>query len=225
MTNRPNIALSAYALPLALALLLSACETPIHGLRANRFADSEVKAPVVAPRALALALQVSADGQGLTPESLQQANVMLGSQGRLQAQSLSITPFNARGEAVAQRLAKALVASGAQSPRVLSIPTEAGRLETASRQSWDLELQSEALVVRGVECSVADPSAWMVRPYTAIGPLGCANRANIARMTSDPRDLMRPRTLAAADGNAAALAVKRYQEGEIRDLIDIDFDN
>lgn len=225
MKNRPKSSFTACAFPLVLALLLSACETPINGLRASRFAGSEVEAPAVVPRALALALQVSADGQGLAPESIKQANVMLSSQGRLQAQRLSITPFNARGEAVAQRLAKALVSSGAQSPKLLPIPAEAARLELASRQRWDIELQSEALVLNTADCRVADPDAWMLRPYTAIGPLGCANRANIARMTSDPRDLVRPRTLAGADGNAAVMATKRYQEGEVRDLIDIDFED
>ena len=55
--------------------------------------------------------------------------------------------------------------------------------------------------------------------------MGCANRANIAAMVSDVRDLRRPRTLAAADGRAAAGAVERYQTGDVRELIDINFNN
>ncbi|THF67251.1 pilus assembly protein PilZ [Pseudothauera nasutitermitis] len=220
--HRPaNLALAI----LPLMLLLAACETPIHAMRASRFPQTVAEAPTVEPRALALALQVSADGQGLTPESLRQANAMLGSQGRLHAQRLSITPFNARGEAFAQRLASALAASGANAPQVLAIPADAERLEVAQRQRWDLELQSEALAVITPDCSVAKPQDWMVHPYRGVGPLGCANRANIARMVSDPRDLTRPRTLEGADGSAAALAVERYQTGELRDLIDINFDN
>ena len=56
-----------------------------------------------------------------------------------------------------------------------------------------------------------------------MGALGCANNANIARMVSDPRDLVRPRPLEPGDGEAAVLAVRKYQTGDTEDLVDIDF--
>lgn len=226
MTNLPKpLSRLGRALPAALAItLLGACETPLNAIRLGRLSQTEAQAPAVEPRSLALALKLSADSRGLEPESLRQANAMLGSQGRIQSQELSITPFNARGDSFARRLAEALAASGARAPKVLPLPSDGERLAAAARQGWDLELQSEAFVVRTPDCAAAKPNDWMVHPYRGIGALGCANRANIARMAADPRDLMRPRTLEGADGSAAALAIERYQTGEIRDLIDIDFE-
>ncbi|MDQ7988650.1 MAG: CpaD family pilus assembly lipoprotein [Candidatus Dactylopiibacterium sp.] len=204
---------------------LSACETPINGLRASRLSGEPVPAASVAPRALALALVVAGDGQGLSEASLREANRMLQSQGRLPAQTLSITPFTPQGERVAQRLAQALTRAGARRPAVLAVPGDAPRLEEARRHGWDLELQSEALVVSVPDCRAAVPDRVMVRPHAALGPLGCATRANVAAMVSDPRDLTRPRTLDGGNGAAAAAAVARYQNGEVRDLIDIDFED
>lgn len=213
-------------LPLALVLLLSGCGSQLNTLRAQRFGSGEAPAaPAVAPRAVALALQAAPDGNGLTAESLSAANALLTRQGRIEAQVITLTPFNARGEALAQRLAQALARSGARSPRVDPMPIDAQRMAQAAESGWDLELQSEALTVQMTRCSIAKPDDYTIHPYYGVGTLGCANRANLARMVSDPRDLARPRTLEGADGKAAAGAVERYQNGEIRDLIDIDFDN
>lgn len=224
--NTPALRRLLPAAPLMLALLLTGCGSQLNDMRAQRFGAGEAaKAPAVAPRAVALALQAAPDGHGLTAESLQAANELLTRQGRIDSQVLTLTPFNARGEALAQRLAQALARSGARAPRVESLPRDAQRLEQAAQAGWDLELQSEALTVQATRCGIARPDDWTIHPYYGVGTLGCANRANLARMASDPRDLVRPRALEGADGKAAAGAVDRYQSGEIRDLIDIDFDN
>ncbi|SAI74703.1 Type IV pili component [Bordetella ansorpii] len=213
-------------LPLATALLLTGCDTPINKVRASRFGNGFAPQAIQAePRAVALALQGTADGQGLTPESLREANALLTRQGRIEQQVLTLTPFNARGEALAQRVALALGRAGAREPRVLATTLDGERLAQAAEQGWDLELQSESLVLDAKHCGVARPNQTTVHPYYGVGALGCANRANLARMVSDPRDLSRPRTLDGADGKAAAEAVERYQTGETRDLIDINFDN
>lgn len=210
-------------LSLVMVIGLSACETPLNRMRVASFGTDVIPSPVVEPRAVALALRVSEDQRGLTEESLREANRMLYSQGRLYAQSLSITPFNERGEALAKRLAQALVRSGARPPLVKPRPADAARLKEAQDNTWDLELQSEALVVSLPDCRVARPDELMLRPYEGLGRLGCATRANLAAMVSDPRDLMRPRTLEGSNGAAAVAAVTRYQDGEIRSLVDIDF--
>lgn len=213
-------------LPLALALLLAACETPVNSLRAQRLGTDAPPAPAsVQPRALALALQATPDGRALAPESLRQANELLSSQGRIDSQVLTITPFNPRGAQLASRLAAALARSGARPPHVEPVPADGQRLAEAGAAGWDLELQSEALVVQTPHCQIADSGNWAIHPFKGVGTLGCANRANIARMASDPRDLTRPRALEGADGKAAAQAVERYQNGDIRDPIDIDFDS
>lgn len=213
-------------LALALALLATGCTTQLNDLRAQRFGNAAPPlAAAVAPQAVALALRATPDGLGLMPESLQAANTMLTRQGRIDAQVLTLTPFNARGEQMAPRLAQALARNGAPEPRIAALPTDAQRLAEAAAGGWDLELQSEALAPNIARCSVARPNEWTIHPFHGIGALGCANRANIARMASDPRDLVRPRTLDGADGKAAAGAVHRYQNGNPRDLLDIDFDN
>lgn len=225
-TNRRALRHLLPAAPVLLALLLTGCGTQLNDLRAQRFGAGEAaKAPAVAPRAVALALQAAPDGNGLTSDSLNAANELLTRQGRIDAQVLTLTPFNARGEALAQRLAQALARSGARAPRVESVPRDTERLAQAAQAGWDLELQSEALAVQATRCRIAKPDDWTIHPYYGVGTLGCANRANLARMVSDPRDLSRPRALEGADGKAAAGAIDRYQTGEIRDLIDIDFDN
>lgn len=224
LTSKP--AASWRLLPLALVVLLAGCQTPLNDVRAKRFGTGVApQAATAEPRAVALALQVAADGRGLAPESLREANAMLSSQGRIETQVLTLTPFNARGADIAQRLAQALARSGAREPRVEAVPADAQRLAQATDAGWDLELQSEALVVDIPRCGIAKPGEWTIHPYYGVGALGCANRANIARMVSDPRDLSRPRTLEGGDGKAAAGAVERYQTGETRDLLDIDFDN
>ncbi|WP_167010540.1 CpaD family pilus assembly lipoprotein [Comamonas sp. Tr-654] len=214
------------ALAIAIAAtLLTGCESPLNSTRAQRFGSSEpLQAPQVAPRALALGLVTTADGQSLSPQSLQAANALLTQQGRIGNQTLSITPFNAQGVPLAQRLAQALVRSGASAPIVLAVPKDATRLAQAEAAGWTLELQSEAVVVDTARCQIANSSNWTIHPYYGVGALGCANRANVASMASDPRDLNRPRTLEAADGRAAVLPIERYQRGEVRDLIDIDFE-
>lgn len=210
----------------AAAILLAGCESPINAARAQRFGTENAlpAPPRVEPRALALGLNATQDQQSLTPESMRAANALLTQQGRIADQTLSITPFSTQAEPLAQRLAQALVRSGAQAPRVMPVPTDDVRLAQASTAGWALELQSEALAVDTTRCQIANSTNWTIHPYYGIGALGCANRANIASMASDPRDLVRPRTLEGADGRAAVLAIERYQNGEPRELIDIDFE-
>jgi len=73
------------------------------------------------------------------------------------------------------------------------------------------------------DTTVDDPENWASSPYYALGTLGAANSANIAMMTSDPRDLLRPRTLAPTEGKIATSAMDRYLNDDLKDLIDIDF--
>ncbi len=225
MTRLPSsTSLRWPAAVVALSLLLPGCESSLNRLRTQRFDATPLVATTVAPRALALALRLSADGGALAPDSLHQANALLTRQGRIDAQVLTITPFNARGAQFATRLAQALQRTGAATPRIQPVPTDPQRLAQAGASGWDLELQSDALVANLDRCEIADTEQWAVHPYRGVGTLGCATRNNIARMTRDPRDLTRPRTLDGGDGRAAAAAVQRYQNDQLKDLIDIDFD-
>ncbi|TBU90026.1 CpaD family pilus assembly lipoprotein [Phytopseudomonas dryadis] len=205
---------------LALVLLASGCDRHVNQLRESRFAPYDTAAQAkVAPSALVASLQASGNGS-FTADSLANLNTLLRAQGRLSRQTLTLQPYTPTGERLAARLADVLREQGAPADQVIVMPS---RLEAASASDWDLQVVSEALVVTVPDCSIADPKAWTVKPYEAVGPLGCANRANIARMVSDPRDLMRPQTLDAGDGMAAVNAVGRYHDDEIRELLDIDF--
>lgn len=219
------LSLPIRTLPLLLAVALAGCETPLNDARLQRQGGLQPPAaPEIKPQVLALGLQAAPSSAGLSAESLRLANELLTRQGRLQAQVLTLTPFNDRGRLLAERLALTLVRSGARPPQVQAVPVDAARLAEAAAQHWDLELRSEALVVTTADCRIADARAVALRPFDGVGALGCANRSNLARMVRDPRDLSRPRVLGPADGKAAAAAIDRYQSGEIRTLIDIDFD-
>lgn len=205
---------------LALTLLLSGCDRHVNQLREQRFAPfSEIEQPKVAPSALVASLKANGNGS-FTAESLANLNDLLRAQGRLRQQTLSLQPYTPSGERLAQRLANVLREQGTVAEQVTILPS---RLEAPEAREWDLQVVSEALVVKVPDCTIANSQTWTVKPYQAVGPLGCANRANIAAMVSDPRDLMRPQTLDGGDGIGAVSAVTRYHDDEVRELLDIDF--
>lgn len=228
--NRISSAILRLGALLLTGVLLGGCaaDRAIHRMRAQSFPQPRDKGVSASVKARALYLKAAPNG-GLTAESIKSANTLLTVQGPLRRQILTIVPLSPAGDKIAPRLAKALEAAGARSPRSGSYDVKDGAKSAAGQDlkrqqhGWDLELISEALVVDVTDCSVADPDNWTINPYYAVGTLGCANEANIAMMTSDPRDLLRPRALAPAEGKIASSAIERYYAGEVNDLIDIDF--
>lgn len=224
-------ALSSLLTLLLACFMLGGCaiDRGIHSLRVNRFAQPREDGVTASVQARALYLKVSSDGEGLTRDSLSAANDLLTAQGPIRRQVLTIVPLTPAGEKVAPRLAKALEDAGAVEAQLGSYVVDAGpdsnEAEELGKQQrgWDLELISEAIVMHAPDCTVAKPDLWTVSPFYAVGTLGCANQVNVAMMASDPRDLIRPRALAPAEGNVTASAVERYQKGEVNELIDIDF--
>lgn len=205
---------------LALSVLLVGCDRPLNTMRETRFGPfKQAEMPSVAPSALVASLKANGNGS-FTAESLENLNTLLRAQGRLRQQTLSLQPYTPTGERLAQRLASVLREQGAVTEQVIVLPS---RLEAAEADVWDLQVVSEALVVKVPDCRVAKPREWSVNPYQSVGPLGCANRANIAAMVSDPRDLVRPQALDGGDGINAVGAVGRYHDDEVRELLDIDF--
>lgn len=219
MPTRPHRAL----LCASLLLTLCGCARELNDFRAERFANQPQPAIEVKPSAVSLTLQTTPSGQSLTPDSLGRLNAMLSRQGRLANQTLTLMPRTANGERIAQRIVQALAERG--------LPASQLRLKADSVQALgeegggdDLLVVSEAVVAQIPNCAIADPERWAVFPYQAVGTLGCANRANLARMVSDPRDLIRGRPLAPGDGIQANAAIERYHTDDIRELVDISFE-
>ncbi|MFJ4142793.1 CpaD family pilus assembly lipoprotein [Pseudomonas sp. NPDC089734] len=209
------------ALLACLPVFMAGCTSQYNDLRAKRFANTPMPTVQVNPSALSVSLNTVNQGKGLSAESLENLNTMLGNQGRLKNQSLTLQPFTPAGEQMAKRLARVLSERGADADRIIVAPIQLKAAEQSG--GWDLQVISEAIVAQIPDCQIANPKAWTMTPYQAVGTLGCANRANIARMVSDPRDLVRPRTLDSADGNQANNAVQRYQENKVIELMNIDF--
>ncbi|MCL2898219.1 CpaD family pilus assembly lipoprotein [Brenneria tiliae] len=224
--NNQNNAIKPSAGPLsrltlcAVCLLLAACaDRDVNGQRLQRYAQPELAPIEVRPSSLAVTLQVAASGRGFTPESLKQLNVMLKDQGRLSQQTLTLIPRSARGEHMAGRLASVLKNAGADARKVKQM-----RLSSAAGQSGDLEVISEALAVKTTRCQVNDADLLMVKPFEGVGYLGCATQNNLAMMVAEPRDLIQAKALDDADGVIAVNSIERYQADEVKELIDINFD-
>lgn len=213
MTNPMITRLSRLSVASLLALTLAAC------------AVAPAQPLAVQPQAMALSFPVTADA-GLAPDTLEQVNKLLQRQGRLNRQTLHITPLTPQGVSMAQRLGQVLQEAGAAQVQVNEL-ADVSQQEQAMAQGWDIELRSEALALDLSDCAPLKPELnrypWTSSPYWGMGPLGCANRQNLARMVSDPRDLIQPKALEATDGTVAAEAVRRYHEDEVKELGDIDF--
>nr|WP_240630137.1 CpaD family pilus assembly lipoprotein [Brenneria alni] len=204
----------------AVCLLLAACgDRSVNSQRMQRYQQPALTPIEVRPSSLAVTLQVAANGRGFTPESLKQLNVMLKDQGRLSKQTLTLIPRTVRGEQMAGRLVSVLKNAGADAQKVKQM-----RITSASGQSGDLEVISEALAVKTTRCQVNDPDLLMVKPFDGIGYLGCATQNNLALMVSEPRDLIQAKTLDEADGVAAVNSIERYHTDNVKDLIDINFE-
>lgn len=206
---------------LAFSLLtLVGCDSTMNQIRLSRIDQPSLQPVQVKPRALAVNLQLTPGGQGLNDDSLALLNKLLSQQGRLAKQTLTITPWSVRGEQLAPRLANALANAGADKRLIRIQP----RIPAAGR-SGDLQVQSQALAVITPECQINNPDELMVKPFEAVGYLGCANQSNLARMVAEPRDLIQARALDEADGVYVVNSVERYQNDKAKDLINFNLNS
>ena len=83
----------------------------------------------------------------------------------------------------------------------------------------------EAVAMLVTRAVVIPPDCNQTPPARAARPefvMGCANTANLGQMVFDPLDLKHGRQMEGADGEARALAIQRYREGEITELEESD---
>lgn len=195
-------------------------------IRESHFASApRNQAPEVTMKARSLHMRVNSDGSGFSSEVLDETNRFLVSQGPISRQVLTVVPISARGRDIAPKLAQALEDAGAKDVQLGRYAVKKAGKETFPDRDtgWDVELISEAYVAKIARCKIERPNRWTIDPYDAIGTLGCANQTNIALMVSDPRDLIRGRGLDGTDGALSERNVRKYQEGDTEDLVDIDF--
>ncbi|MFP9231192.1 CpaD family pilus assembly lipoprotein [Pectobacterium cacticida] len=206
---------------LASLFLLAGCgwNKPVNDMRMQRYDQPALQPIAVQPMSVSVSLRVASNGRGFQPESLKKLNTMLKDQGRLSAQTLTLIPHSVNGEKMAERLATALRNAGAKAQNVKQL-----RRATGGAQSGDVEVVSQALVVKTTRCAINDPNLLMVKPFEAVGYMGCATQNNLAMMVAEPRDLIQAKTLDGADGVAAVNSIERYQKDDVKELIDINFD-
>lgn len=199
----------------------------VGAVRSSYLGDSREKTvPAVQVSTKSLYMKTYADGSGFSARTIDTANAFLRSQGPLAKQVITVVPRSPEALGAAKRLGTALEDAGAKSVKVAAFKPEAtsGEEKVEDRDTGaGVEIISETYLLTVPDCTVANPARAGIDPYFAMGALGCANNANIARMVSDPRDLVRPRPLEPGDGEAAVLAVRKYQTGDTEDLVDIDF--
>lgn len=146
------------------------------------------------------------------------ANKMLVNQGKLQRQTIVITPFTPFGQQVAQRFRQQLTNLGMAEANITVLPI-------ASTATGDLEILSIAQQITLANCDIADMDRLSRNPYYALNNLGCANATNLARMVSNPDHLVRPLLLDPAQAAVTEEAISRYQKRETEELIDFDLSN
>ncbi|MBX6320791.1 MAG: hypothetical protein IRY94_03085 [Rhodospirillaceae bacterium] len=126
------------------------------------------------------------------------------------------TGAGARGAARLQAVAGALnemgVATAVQPPTV-ETPADIG-----GAQPDDIVVVAYKLAVLPPECPGYTTPVQLDKSGRPVQSWGCSNAANLGLMVADPADLVEGRTLAPADGEAAALGIERYRKGEVTPL-------
>ncbi len=113
-------------------------------------------------------------------------------------------------------------------------PVTAARLESLKAELDRLGLESRIAEGGRIAPSDADQIAVLVTRAVAISPdctqsapprghrpkflIGCSNTTALGAMVADPLDLREGRPMSPADGEAGALGIQRYREGEIEEL-------
>lgn len=184
--------------------------------------------PITAsPKALSLSLPVTDQGS-LSSDSISKINTMLQAQGRLENQVITLMPLDHQGGVLANKLRQTLTKAGAKSVSVRSLPAIDAQSDQ-QKNDWDIEIRSEAITVNSTECGPLHPDLdkypFTNHPYYAMGPLGCVTRHNLAKMVSNPKDIIQPQLLDDADGTTAVGAIERFQNDNVKKLPDINFDD
>ena len=117
-----------------------------------------------------------------------------------------------RLETVASTLNRMGIATVAQPPTIDAGPDIIGA------QSDDVVVTAYKLAVLPPACPGYNTPVQLDETGRPITVFGCANAANLGLMVADPTDLEEGRTLAPADGEAAALGIKRYRQGVVTPL-------
>ena len=193
---------------LGAVLLASSCASPTND-GSSRVADPAVSHPImVEPDYRAIKLSFSAAEAGLMPDDNQRFEDFIDGYISQGAGSIAISaPATADGDAAFRYFGERLVSLGVPRDRILVSRHQ----ETADAR---IELNYVGYQAKVDKCgdwsaNAADTASNLVMPN-----FGCATQHNIAAMVSDPRDLISPRPMDAADDRRRATVFDRYEKGQ-----------
>jgi pilus assembly protein CpaD len=98
------------------------------------------------------------------------------------------------------------------------VPADAGSGPEAWRRNRRVELVMERYVVTLPACPDWSRRSGLDFDNLPLSNLGCANETNLGLMVADPKDLVRGRPLAPADGVQQAEGIVRYRTGKVVEL-------
>ena len=197
------------AAALAAALTASSCASPTND-DATLTADPDVNhAITVAPSFISLRLPVANPPGTLMPDDEMRLDSFVATYLTHGNGSISVlAPAGADSSAVISYLGEKLAAMGVPRDRILVGTRDAGDGDGR------VELRYITYVAHTGACGDWSKNAGDTASNLPMPDFGCANQHNLAAMAADPRDLVAPRPMGAADATRRAVVLGNYEQGQ-----------
>jgi len=197
------------AAALAGTLTASSCASLTNG-DATLTADPSANHPIaVTPSFVSLKLPVSNPPGALMPDDEMRLDNFVAAYLARGNGSMSIfAPAGADSSAVIRYLGERLAAMGVARDRILVGTRDAANVDGR------VELRYITYVARTDACGDWSKNAGDTASNLPMPDFGCANQHNLAAMVADPRDLVAPRPMGAADAARRAVVMGNYEQGQ-----------
>lgn len=194
---------------LAAVLLAGSCAAPIND--ASIYADPVANHPIVVrPGYKSLHLAFAGAGAGLMADDQARFSNFVAAYLDRGNGALSISaPRGPVGSEAIRYFGERLAAMGVPRGRIL-----VGTHEVAGGDAR-VELGYVAYTAHTDECGDWHTNAADTSQNLPMPNFGCATQHNMAAMLADPRDLLAPRPMGAADAVRRATVIDKYQKGEV----------
>ena len=191
-------------------LMAGSCAAPTNDGSETRVADPAVSHPImVEPDYRAIKLSFSAAEAGLMPDDNARFEDFVDGYLAGGSGSMAISaPATADGDAAFRYFGERLVTLGVPRDRIL-----------VSRRQDSADTRVELNYV-GYQAKVDKCGDWSVNANETASNLtmpnfGCSTQHNIAAMVADPRDLISPRPMDAADDRRRGTVFDKYEKGQV----------